>query len=543
MVTRTDVHRDIYDPRASATDREVAVLARNGMVVALQPLAAQAGLGVLRQGGNAVDAAVAVAAVLGVVEPCMSGPMGAGYMLIARGDDVACLDFCGPTPAATATAHATARDLVDGPRACLVPGAVAGWFEALRRFGTLDGPTVLAPAIDYAAGGFAVTPKLARWFERSADRLSACPFARSIFLREGRVPAAGEVLRQPGLAETFRVIAHDGADAFYRGVIASRIADYMRDNGGWLAEADLGTYTPAWQPPLAASFDGWQVFTPPPPSSGIQLVQTLSILDGLAFEGPFGAEFLHVLIEAIKLARADRIAALVGPERRLSAEYTTELQQRIDPRRAAPSEGDRFAAASAFTTAFCVADADGTLVVCTQSLGQLFGAATVAGDTGLLLNDFLWWFDDDLASPNHLAPDKKLDMCLAPSLSVAPDGKCLALATPGSNGIAQTTAQMLANVVRFGLPPQAALEAPRLVSFGRHPFIDPWGAPRAPTLVAIEVRVPQATRGELERRGHVLEDLESWSNTVGSGVAILRHADGVLEGGADPRRDSQACGW
>jgi gamma-glutamyltranspeptidase/glutathione hydrolase len=233
----------------------------------------------------------------------------------------------------------------------------------------------------------------------------------------------------------------------------------------------------------------------------------------------------------------------VETDQRLSGGYVAQLRQQIDPRRAAPSEGDRFAGASAFTTSFCVADAEGTLVACTQSLGQLFGAAVVAGETGLLLDDFLWWFDDHPDSPNRLAPGKKLDMCLAPTLALGPDGARVALATPGSNGIAQTTVQMLANVVEFGLPPQAAVEAPRLASFGRHPFIDPWGPPREPTLLALEDRIALSTRDELTRRGHTLEHLGAWSNTVGSGVAILRHASGVLEGGADPRRDSQACGW
>jgi gamma-glutamyltranspeptidase len=159
------------------------------------------------------------------------------------------------------------------------------------------------------------------------------------------------------------------------------------------------------------------------------------------------------------------------------------------------------------------------------------------------MNDFLWWFDDDPRSPNRLAPAARLDMCLAPVVAVRQDGARLAVATPGSNGIAQTTAQMLLNVLEFHMTPQAAIEAPRLVSLGQHPFIDPFGPPRAPTLLAIEDRVPLAAREELTRRGHVLEDLGGWSNTVGAGVAIVRHSGGVLEGGADPRRDSQVCAW
>ena len=417
MAAPTEVHRDIYDPRASVTEREVAVLTRNGMVVALQPLAAQAGVHILRQGGNAVDAAVAVAATLGVVEPCMSGPMGAGYMVIGRGADVTCLDFCGAVPIA-APADVRVQDLMDGPRASLVPGAVAGWSEALTRFGTLDLQTVLAPAIDYAEDGFGVTPKLARWFERSADRLASCPFSRATFLSEGLPPKPGEVLRQPALAETYRIIARDGADAIYRGGIAARILEYMHATGGWLSATDLGAYVPEWQRPLATTFHDWQVLTPPPPCAGIQTLQTLRLLDGAAFAAPWTPEYLHALIEAIKLARADRVASERAVDQRLSSDYVAHLRGRIDPQRAAPSEGDRFAPASAFTTSFCAADAEGTLVSCTQSLGQLFGAATMAGDTGLLLNDFLWWFDSDPASPNHLAPGKKLDMCLAPTFAV-----------------------------------------------------------------------------------------------------------------------------
>lgn len=541
----------IYDPAASATTPEVAHLARHGMVATSHPLASQAGLRILMDGGNAVDAAVAVAATLGVVEPCMNGPAGAGYMLIFRAQDhkTYCLDFVGRSPAAIDPARESPPTLIDGAAAPLVPGNVGGWLTALERFGTLPRARVLAPAIAYAAEGFPVTPKLAAWFERSAARLAKCPFAREIYLRDGHPPAAGTLLRQEALAQTYHQIAQDGADTFYRGPLAERILAYVRANDGKLSASDLANFRPEWQEPLAIHYRGWAVLVPPPPCAGVQILQTLNLLKGVDLSrlGHASPDYLHLLVESIKIARRDRIAHAVGAtaadlQHLLSEERAREQRLAIDPRHASPAEGDRYAP-SAFTTHFCVADGEGNLVSSTQSLGQLFGAAAVAGDTGVLLNDFLWWFDPQPESPNALGPGKKVEMCLSPALAVRDDGTVLAIGTPGSNGITQSIPQMLVNIVDFRMTPQQAVASPRLLSLGRHSFIDPWGPEREPTLIALEDRISEATRRALIERGHVIELLGDWSHTVGAGAAILRRPDGLLEGGADPRRDGQVAAW
>ena len=520
----------------------VRVMGRNGITASHHYLASAVGVEIMRKGGNAIDAAIAVSAALGVVEPAMTGPAGTGNMLIfTAGDGQAhCLDFSGRAP--SHVGPITAENLYFGATAPMVPGSVGGWLTALGRFGTMDPSTVLGPAIGYAEGGFPVSETLSYYIRRMAPRLRSDPAAAAIWLPDGTAPEPGSMLRQTDLGATLRAIAGGGAEAFYRGAIADRIIRCLEARGGWLSAEDLRSFEPEWQAPLVARYRGWSIMTPPPPCSGIQILETLRILEAteLSRLDPLSTEYVHLLIEAIKLARHDRVSggSAVGSldvATYLSEPHVARLRDAIASQ-AAPSDGDWFPSPQ-HTTHFCVGDAAGNLVSSTQTLGAIFGSGLVVEGTGLMLNGLLFLFDADPSAPNHLAPNKRVDLVMAPVLARGPDGTNIVVGSPGGQGSLQTIVQMLVNVIDFGMTPQQAVEAPRFLSYGRRAFIDKFGPDHDPTALAVEDRIPIEVRDELARRGHSIELLGAWSHAVGAGAMVSRRPNGVLEGGTDPRRD------
>ncbi|TMB96339.1 MAG: gamma-glutamyltransferase [Chloroflexi bacterium] len=547
MTISTTINPHPYTPEYSLANPLIRPMGRNGVVASHHYLASEAGLEILRKGGNAIDAAVAVSAALGVVEPAMNGAGGNGNMLIywAADDRTYCLDFSGTTP--RAAGNATSGDVYFGPRAQLVPGNLDGWLAALERFGTMDRESVFAPAIRHADDGYPVSPTLTYYIGRMLKTLQGedSDVART-FAPGGRAYQPGEIVRQPHLANTYRAIAKGGAEVFYRGEIARAIASHVSERGGWLSAEDLAAYQAEWQEPLVADYDGWRVSTPPPPCSGVQILETLRILEGFDLKewNSLSADYLHVLVEAIKLARHDRVfeGSSTSNAHRvsdfLSDAHVQDLRRRIDMRHAAPSEGDWYT--SPHTTHFSVADRNGNVVSSTQTLGAIFGSGVVVDGTGLILNGLLFLFDFDPGSPNQLAPGKKIDDPMAPLIARHRDGRTLAVGSPGGQGILQTNVQMFLNVAQFGLSPQQSVEAPRLTSWGKRAFIDKFGRTYDPTALALEDRFPEELKAELASRGHALQLLGEWSHAVGAGAIALRHANGVVEGGADPRRDGLA---
>jgi gamma-glutamyltranspeptidase/glutathione hydrolase len=357
------------------------------------------------------------------------------------------------------------------------------------------------------------------------------------------------VLRQGNLANTYRTIVRDGADTFYRGALAKHMLTCIAAQDGWLSAEDLAGFEPEWQSPLSIDYRDWTVMTPPPPCSGIQILETLKILEPYtAGNDPFAPDYLHLLVEAIKLAREDRVIGgntttnRQDANRYLGEAHIAARRNQIDARRAAPSAGDWYQSTTN-TTHFCVGDRFGNLVSSTQTLGALFGSGLVLEGTGMLLNGLLFLFDTDPLAPNRLEASKQLDLVMAPVFARRGDGERLVLGSPGGQGSLQTIVQMLLDMVDFGLVPQQAVEAPRIMSFGRRAFIDKFGPDHAPTALAIEDRLPHHVQGELTRRGHHIEHLGEWSHSVGAGAAIRRRANGVLEGGADPRRDGLASAY
>lgn len=521
----------------------------NGVVSAAHGLATTAGLRILMEGGNAVDAAVAVGAALGVVEPFMSGlGGGGGFMLFHEGKTgrVYGLDYIGLPPAATdPTAFTSLEELGRDVRSSTVPGTLGGWLAMLDRFGTMDRAAVFAPAVALAERGWPVTPFAAKQLADEETRLHRFASSRGEYLPNGRPPRTGEVVPRPNLARTYREVVEGGADAFYRGDLARRICRAVQEAGGWLAEADFAAFAPTWLEPLAVEYRGYTVRTLPPPSLGLQYLECLKILEAfdLPALGHNSTDYLHLLLETIKIASADRTRWSREPapiiEALISPEYAAERRALIDRQRAQPSEGERYLPrktdevppgdparyARDHTTHFEVADRRGNIVAITQSLGAAFGSGFVAGDTGILLNNFLYWTDLDPASPNYMQPGKPRESAMSPCIVTRGERPVLGIGTPGSYGILQTTLQMLLNRLEFGMDIQTTIEAPRVRAFER-------------TLVDVESRIAPDVLDGLRARGHEIRVEAPWTWKVGGGHGIaLDPETGVLTGGADPRRD------
>jgi gamma-glutamyltranspeptidase/glutathione hydrolase len=530
-----------------------AVMGMRGMVATAHPLASAAGLEMFWRGGNAVDAAVAAAATLNVVEPFMSGIGGDGMLLLflGRSRERKVLNFMGRTPYAARPEACTEADLQKGPRSCLVPGNFAGWWEALRAYGRLTPEVVFAPAIRHAEEGFPLTHRGVGFFAEHRARLAPAGSA-SVFCPTGEVPRPGTVLTHKALATTLRRLATEGPDPLYQGDIGRRVCEAVQEAGGWLTPEDLAAFHAECIDPVASTFHGDEIVSVPPPAAGTQVLETLNILEGFDLKalGHNSAEALHLIIEAVKLAMADRVAyqALPDPPAAglVSKGYAAAQRARIDRGRAAIGGGERFSSEGLMgevmpgdpygygrehTTHFSVVDVEGNAASITQTLGSPFGSGFIAGDTGILLNNLLMWNDRDPRSPNVLAPHRKVETRMAPT-QVLRDGRILvAIGTPGSYGIPQTTTQMLLNVLEYGMNIQAAIEAPRVRVY-RDRAVD------------AEARIPTETRAALTARGHAIRELPEWSWVVGGGQGVwVDPVTGAMAGGADPRRDGYAMGW
>jgi gamma-glutamyltranspeptidase/glutathione hydrolase len=531
------------------------------MVAAGHPLATLAGVRVLQDGGNAVDAAVAVAAALNVCEPQMSGVGGIGWMLIhhAESGQGKVLNFSGRAPAATrADVFDSYQRRWEGAFTPVVPGNVAGWFEALKKYGTMPAERLFEDAIRYADEGIPATKHFCFMVRFVAEKkLAKWPETAAVYLPKGRIPEPGEIIVNKDLAGTLWSLSCEGPETFYRGPVAQAIGEFVREKGGFLAEADLRAYAPVWEAPIETTYRGRTLRTIPPNASAFQLLEIFNLLEGFDLKslGHNTAAYVHLLAEAGKLAVADRIAfggdpdAVKVPVRGLvSKAYAESLRPRIDPARAAAVEGDRYnpqAPADALrpgdplrfdsglTTHFSVADADGNVVAVTQTNGSIFGSGMMVPGTGVLLNNASYWFETDPAyrGPNRIEPGKRFEMPLAP-VHVLRDGKpVLSIGTPGSYGILHTTTQMILNVLEFGADVQEAIEAPRF-------------KPVAGRTLAVEDRVLPAVRAELEAKGHQLQLMGDWCFELGGGQGVAIDPEtGAMTGGADPRRDGMAIGY
>jgi gamma-glutamyltranspeptidase/glutathione hydrolase len=523
-------------------------LGRRGMVATANPLATLAGLRMFARGGNAVDALVAAAAAVGVVEPYMSGLAGCGVLVLTRpGQRPQVLNFLGRAPAGATPERLRGANHTSGPLAVAVPGNLAGWARVLADHGTLSLGDVLEPAIELAETGAPLTSFDRQMFDEHLSHLDA-ETART-YLQDGRTPALGAPIRQPNLAASFRRIAREGIQTVYAGALAEAIVTAL---DGVMTRRDLETYPDRlrWDDPLVATYRGVEVFAPPPPSSAIQVLQTLNGMGGwdVGALTHLGPDHLAVIAEAARAARLDTHrhvgdpdVAAVPVERLLGPARTESLRGEMRARLEAPRRPIAVAGASgagASTTHLAAMDASGLAVNVTQSLGNAFGSGIVVPGTGICLNNALHWTSTDPGHPNLVEPGKRHEWPVAPIQLFRRGQLWGTVGTPGSYGILVTTVQVLSNLIDFGLNVQDAIGAPRFRWLDE--AIDPLPA----DALRIESRVPEATRRALAARGYGLDLLGPWSMRVGGVQAIVRDpATGWLMGGADPRRNGYAMGW
>jgi gamma-glutamyltranspeptidase/glutathione hydrolase len=520
------------------------VMARHGMACTSQPLASQAAIETLRAGGNAVDAAVCAAAVLGVVEPFMTGIGGDCFMLIwdAAERRLHGLNGSGRAPRAATPEAIAARGHrtmpMHGMLSVTVPGAVDAWCEALARFGRRSLAEVLAPAIAYAADGFPVSEIIAAQWSFAAGLLQHDE-ARRAFTIDGRAPRPGQVVRLPELAESLRKLAAGGRDVFYAGELAQAIAACSRAHGGLIDEVDLAAHRSTWVEPLRCPYRGVEICELPPNGQGLTALQALNILECFDLADAAADARAHLQIEAVKLAFADRDRWIADPEQAaipvamlLDKAYAQGRAALIRPDAAlkriptgAPPLSD--------TVYLTTADRDGMIVSLINSLYLAFGSGMVAGHTGIALQNRGFGFRLDPAHPNCIAPNKRPFHTIIPGMALRDGRPLLAFGVMGGDMQAQGHVQLISRLIDGGDNVQEAIEHPRFNFLGGD-------------RVALEADLAAAVGAALARRGHVVEDEPAALLAGGFGGAQAIAVDpqsGTYWGGSDSRKDGCAIGF
>ena len=523
------------------------------MAATSQPLATAAALRVLQEGGNAVDAAIAANAVLGVVEPMSCGIGGDLFAIVwdAKSKKLYGLNASGRAPYAATIARFETMGLTEipthGPLSWSVPGCVDGWEELRSRFGTKPMADLLAPAIAYAEDGFPVSEIIAADWHGAETELGRIPTSAACFLPDGHAPRTGDVFRNPGLARSLRLIARDGRDAYYRGPIAEAIVSYSDQVGGLFESQDFDDHTSTWVDPVSTTYRGYDVWELPPNGQGIAVLQMLNLLERYDLKklGPLSAETLHLMIEAKKLAYEDRGTYYTDPDfarvpvkTLISKEYAATRAPLINPNRASdhPAPGDPKEADTIYMT---VVDKDFNAVSLIQSNFAGFGSYHVPGDLGFPIQNRGCLFALDPKHANHLEPHKRPFHTIIPGF-VTRDGKpWLSFGLMGGDMQAQGHAQVLCDMIDFGMDVQEAGDAPRFRHVGSS---EPTG-PKAKDggTVYLESEIGPDVRRALEARGHKIVPMRGG---FGGYQAIRIDTErGVLIGGSDPRKDGGAMGY
>ena len=532
----------------AAEDRTQArsmVISQYGIVAAEQPVAVRAGTAILERGGNAIDAAVAANAAMGLVAPMMDGIGGDLFAIVyeAKTDKVYGLNASGWAPKGLTPEflYGSGQHWMpsSGIHSVTVPGAVAGWDALLSRFGKKSFADVLAPTIAYAKAGFPVTEIFSDDWAAAADYLSRNREAARVYLPEGRAPAVGEIFRNPDLGGALEEIAKSGRDAFYKGILAKRILDTSSRFGGTMAADDLADFTAEWVDPISTDYRGWTVYEMPPNGQGIAALMMLNIVSGFPL-GEWGhntVATLHAMIEAKKLAYADMISYVADPrfagvptKGMISPAYGRSRAAQIDPGKANCNVGPGTPPyAGSDTTYLSTVDREGNMVSLIQSNFSLWGSGIAVEGGGFMLQNRGALFTLDPEHPNVLAPRKRPLHTIIPALMAKGDVR-IAFGIMGGFNQAQAHAQFVSNVVDHGMNIQAAMEAAR---FSKASF--------AGCDLYIEARVPDAVLEGLVKLGHRLQVLGDFSDAVGGGQAVMRdYKAGVNYGASDPRTDGQA---
>jgi gamma-glutamyltranspeptidase / glutathione hydrolase len=522
------------------------VISRNGIVAAESPLAAQAGVRILERGGNAVDAAIATNAMMGVVEPMMNGIGGDLFAIVydAKANKLYGLNASGWAPQGLTIEYLRKQGLRDMPQqgvnAITVPGAVDGWQKLSDKFGRKNLIEDLGAAIRTAQDGFPVPEWDSAYWAAEVDHLRTDENAAKTYLPNDRPPKLGEIFRNPDLAASLQQIAAQGRSAFYKGPIAAKILDAMKRHGGTMAAADLADYSAEWVEPISTTYRDWTVYEMPPNGQGLAALEMLNIMEKFPLgdkEWGFGStKALHTMIEAKKLAYAD-LARYIGDPRKqklpvttlLSKDWATGRAKMIHPDRANCDVSAGSIQAGSDTTYLTVVDRDGNMVSLIQSNFDSFGSGIVPAGAGFVLHNRGALFNLDPNSPNALAGHKRPLHTIIPAFAQKGDTR-MAFGIMGGWNQSQAHAQFIADVVDFKMNIQAALEAPR---FSKRTF--------GGCDVDMENRFSQAVRNELTAKGHKIELKGQFTAVVGGGQAVLRDfAAGVNYGASDPRKDGAA---
>ncbi|HTW75330.1 MAG TPA: gamma-glutamyltransferase [Steroidobacteraceae bacterium] len=544
------------------------VLARNGVVVTSQPLGAQAGLDILKKGGNAFDAAVAAAAVMNVVEPESAGVGGDVFVLAwdAKEQRLIALDGAGRAASGSTPQHLAARGFTrvmaqHGIESATVPGAVDAWDALLKRAGTLSFREVLEPAATLAEQGFGVTERIQHDWLEGVALLRQDPDSARTYLVDGNAPGAYTVFRNPDLAHTFRLLQEQGRDVFYRGEIARAIVAKSRSLGGTLTMADLADTHATWETPLTTRYHGYDLYEMPPPTQGFAVLEMMNILEvcaprlglNLASLGPRSAQYWHLLIEAKKLAYADLYQfdgdpgfVQVPVERLTSKAYAATLCSRIDPHHASTPRSTADPAGG--TVYLAVADRWGNMVSFIYSIYDTFGSGVTVPGYGFVLNDRGALFSLDPRSPNLIAPHKRPFHTLVPGFVMQDGRPLMAYGVMGGSQQAQAHMQVLVDMIDLGANPQAASDAARF-----------WHEQDA-NVVNLESSLYELVGARLRALGHHVVSANG-ENMGGFQAILLQQAAGapvaaaaagppgsapiagVYRAASDHRKDGEAVGW
>jgi gamma-glutamyltranspeptidase/glutathione hydrolase len=522
------------------------VISRNGIAAAESPLAAQAGVQIMEHGGNAVDAAIAMNAMMGVVSPMMNGIGGDLFAIVydAKANRLYGLNSSGWAPKGLTIEALRKQGLRDMPQTGVntitVPGTVEGWQKLADKFGREKLAEDLQPAIQTATNGYPVTEWVSLYWGESADYLQGDAEAAKVYLSNDRVPKVGEIFRNPDLAWSLQQIAEHGRDAYYKGEIAKRVLETIKRHGGVMTAQDMAEFSAEWVEPISTTYRDWTVYELPPNGQGLAALMMLNLMETFPLgqkEYGFGStKALHAMIEAKKLAYADLVKYIGDPRGQklpvkelLSKEHAAERAKWIDPDHAncevqtgtLPGAGD--------TTYLSVVDRDGNMVSLIQSNYDAFGSGIVAPGTGFALHNRGALFNLDPESPNALVGRKRPLHTIIPAFAEKGDTR-VAFGIMGGWNQSQAHAQFIANLVDYRMNIQAALEAPR---FTKRTF--------SGCDLQMENRISPKTRDELTAKGHKIRMMGTYTSAVGGGQAVLRDfAAGVNYGASDPRKDGEA---
>ena len=523
------------------------IMGRNGMVSAGHSLGALAGVRVLQEGGNAVDAALAAAFVMAVVKPEACGPGGDLFALVfmKKNGKVEAINSSGPAPANASIEYFRERGLksipTSGPLSVAVPGAVDGWLQLHRKYGTKDLNRLMADAIRLARGGFALHLELAEAIEELSAQF---PWVDRCFRQPIGAPEPGKLVVQKGLADVLETISLKGRDGFYAGEVADNICRTIQAEGGVLTQDDLKPTVAQWLEPLSTSYRDYLIFEQPPVSQGFMVLEMLNIIEGWPLQsGAINrADSIHYQVRAKKLAFEDRIRHLEDPTFGDPKIAMLISKKHAETRRALLNDVTRRPQMAARglggdTTYLCATDRDGNAISLIQSIFAAFGSRVIAGNTGVIMNNRLCSCGLDPSKANSLKPGKRPAHTLN-TYMVFRDGEFFAVGgSPGADDQPQTNLQILHNILDLGMDPQTAVEAPR---WSHQPGTPP--RDQLPEQLRMEAGFDRVVIEDLRTRGHKVSVVDRWS--FGSAKLIVRDSDtGTWMAGADSRREAYALGW